>query len=88
MVCGDGTSTEAAHIRYRDPEVAKDEAGMGRKPDDIYVVPLCGKCHRSQHDFGDERTWWKAHYKDPVKKALAFWANTGDHETCERIAAF
>lgn len=84
-VCGDNTSTEAAHVRYSDPSVAKPITGIATKPDDKFTVPLCGRCHREQHQ-GDERLWWAARRKDPVKLALALYAVSGDHELGERIA--
>lgn len=85
IVCGDNTSTEAAHIRMGDPSVGKRSTGMGEKPSDIWVLPLCGKCHREQHNVV-EWAFWKHRNIDPHKKALALWAATGDHELGEQIA--
>jgi hypothetical protein len=29
-------------------------SGTGCKPDDRYLVPLCGDCHREQHQHGEQ----------------------------------
>lgn len=83
-VCGDNTSTEAAHIRASDRSVGKSLTGMGEKPSDIWTVPLCGRCHREQHSVS-EFLFWERHQIDPHKKALALWAATGDHELGSQI---
>lgn len=85
-ICGDNTSTEAAHVRMPDPSIAKPLTGIAIKPDDRFTVPLCGKHHREQHEFGSERAWWDLQFKDPVKLALALYAVSGDFELGERIA--
>ena len=84
IVCGDNTSTEAAHVRYTDRSVAKPNAGIGAKPSDVFVVPLCGQCHREQH-MSMERHWWAMYSIDPVKKALALWAYSGNRELAEQV---
>lgn len=84
-ICGDNTTTEAAHIRMKDPTVAKPMTGIAIKPDDKFVLPLCGKHHRRQHEMS-EVLFWAAHKIDPVKKALALYAVSGDHEQGEMIA--
>lgn len=86
LVCGDNTSTQAAHIRYADRSIAKPMSGMGRKSDDHFVVPLCGTHHDQQHDHGDERGWWKDVGIDPVKVAMAM-KLAGNYEACVRIIA-
>lgn len=48
--CG-GAGPEAAHLRRG------SDGGIGLKPSDCYVVPLCGRCHRKQHSDG-EITFW------------------------------
>lgn len=85
VICGDDTSTEAAHVRMMDPSVAKPMTGLGIKSDDKFTVPLCGECHREQHDM-NEAAFWQAKEIDPVKKALALYAVSGDHEAGEQIA--
>ena len=82
LLCGDNTSTEAAHIRMADIRVAKPITGVGTKPDDKYVLPLCSECHRKQHHRGEERFWTDEgrHHIDPVLIALALHSVTGDHD--------
>jgi hypothetical protein len=70
-ICGDDVHVEAAHIRYSAPEVDKDETGMGRKADDRWTLPLCGRHHREQHTM-NEREFWASHQIDPVKLALKY----------------
>jgi hypothetical protein len=84
-VCGDNTSTEAAHIRMADPMIAKPSPGTGTKAHDKFTVPLCGKCHREQHT-RSEGIWWAITGLDPIKIALALYSVSGDHEQGERIA--
>ncbi len=84
LTCGDNTSTEAAHIRMGDRSAGKRPTGMGEKPSDIWTVPLCGACHRYQHK-SSEAAFWQELGIDPVKKALALWAASGDHEIGLRI---
>ena len=47
-----GMPIECAHVRYG------SGAGMGQKPDDWRVVPLCREHHSQQHTVG-EQTFWK-----------------------------
>jgi len=61
---------EAAHLRMGSLEHGKRSAGLGRKPDDRWTVPLCVEHHRSQHGRG-ERIWWERHRIDPIPVAIA-----------------
>jgi hypothetical protein len=70
LLCGDNTSTEAAHIRMLDVLVSKRECGKSERPDDRWALPLCGKCHRIQHEQG-ERYFWAERYVDPIRASLA-----------------
>lgn len=78
VICGDDTSTEAAHIRMADLTVGKPYTGKAQKPDDAYTVPLCGEDHRDQHN-SIEHLWWMKHGIDGVKLALALWRHSGDY---------
>jgi hypothetical protein len=69
-ICGDDTSTEAAHIRSASIENGKLHTGMAEKPSDKWSVPLCGKHHREQHAFGNELEWWKCHGVNPFILAM------------------
>lgn len=83
VICGDNTSTEAAHIRFGDRRAAKRPTGMGEKPDDRWALPLCGMHHREQHELG-ERLFWNLS-GDPILIAMALQLNSGDHEAAEQI---
>ncbi len=85
--CLDNTTTEAAHIRRADARIAKPITGIGIKPDDRFVLPLCGKDHRRQHAIGEKAFWVGC---DPELWALALYSISGDNEAGEKIvqAAF
>ncbi len=84
LVCGDNTSTEAAHIRMAEPRAGKSSTGMAEKPHDRFTVPLCGKHHREQHGMSEEEFWdWSL--VDPIFVALALYCITGDHQAGVRI---
>lgn len=85
MVCRAKTYTEeAAHVRMRDPVIAKPSTGMATRPHDWFVVPLCGQHHRDQHAMGEKEFWDEAGI-DPVKKALALWPVSGNIAAAEEI---
>jgi hypothetical protein len=79
-ICDDNTSTEAAHIRYADSAYLKRAVGKGEKPNDEWVIPLCGRHHRAQHAAGDERMWWFTHCLHPVHMASLLHKHSGDTE--------
>ena len=70
MICGDNTSSEAAHIRTSNLDFGKEHTGMAQKPDDKWTVSLCGKHHREQHAAGNEIAWWASYGKDPFMIAM------------------
>ena len=84
IICGDDTTTEAAHIRYSDSRVAKINSGLAQKPHDRFTLPLCGKHHKEQHQH-KEREWWEAKGIDPIFYALALYGCSGDHQTGSEI---
>ena len=51
-VCGNPPRSEAAHVRKG------SNAGIGQKPHDNRVLPLCTKCHAEQHNVGELRFWY------------------------------
>ena len=85
VVCGDPTTTEAAHIRFGFEAIGKRPVGIGEKPDDLWTVPLCSAHHRMQHQ-SNERNFWQAFNRDPILIALALWAHTGRHDVGTKIA--
>lgn len=70
-ICGDNTSTEAAHIRVGSINHDKPPTGMAEKPSDIWCLPLCGRHHREQHATGNELKFWQAKGIDPFFLALS-----------------
>ena len=68
-ICGDNTSTEAAHIRMGSTEHGKRSAGLQEKSSDKWTVPLCAKHHREQHSM-NEFAFWVLHGKDPFMIAI------------------
>ena len=70
-VCGDNTSTEAAHIRIGSLEHGKDHTGKQEKSSDKWALPLCGKHHREQHTM-QELKFWSKYGIDPFMLALTF----------------
>lgn len=84
LCCGNNIETEAAHIRFADRSVCKRQTGKGEKPDDAFVVPLCGRCHRDQHGM-NEREFWRQKGIDAIRAALALWYWSGDADACAVI---
>lgn len=80
--CADDTATEAAHLRRSDFRIGKPITGIGIKPDDRFVLPLCGKCHRLQHEIGEDDFWKDL---DPSLWALALHSVTGDYQAGLRL---
>jgi hypothetical protein len=79
---------EAAHVRYGDPERGKRGVGIGERPSDCWVCPLCPQHHRladdSQHS-GNERLFWTRHGIDPLALAARLYAVSPDVEAMTRI---
>lgn len=62
------------------------KGGMGIKPPDNSVVPLCHQCHMTQHK-GELSFWGSMNY--PIELANALWLMTGDKEKAiHRIIGF
>jgi hypothetical protein len=74
LVCGYPRS-DPAHLRTGSRQYGKRQCGMGEKPDDWWVLPLCRTHHRAQHDRGDEMAWWASvGIPDPHGHAKALYA--------------
>jgi hypothetical protein len=59
---------DAAHIRWG------QEGGMGLKPPDDLVVPLCRHCHMDQESHpGPE--WWAKMVKNLARMSYNRWSN-------------
>lgn len=85
IICKNNIESQAAHIRYGEPDIGKRHSGMGEKPDDRWAVPLCQKDHDHQHSL-NERHYWELAGKDPLAIAAALYEVSGDFEAGERIA--
>lgn len=73
-VCGYPRS-DPAHLRSAAPQYDKRQCGMGEKPDDWWVLPLCRTHHDEQHHRGDEMAWWASKgVLDPHASAKALYA--------------
>ena len=83
-ICGDSTTTEAAHIRFADRRAAKRPTGMGEKPSDVWALPLCGRHHREQHTM-NERKFWIGKGLDPIFIALALNRVRGNIDDASQI---
>jgi hypothetical protein len=70
-ICGDNTSVEPAHLRVGSINDDKRETGMGEKPSDKWVLPLCGQHHRMQHRM-NEMEFWASHNIDPFALAMQY----------------
>ena len=84
LVCLNNIETEAAHVRFSDARAAKDNPGVGQKPDDGWTVPLCSSHHREQHSMGEVK-FWDQKMIDPLFVAMALYLNSGDLEAAETI---
>lgn len=88
LVSGSRYCVEAAHIRYSDASWGKVNPGIGRKPDDKWVVPLSAAEHRlnrdAQHN-GSEREFWERKGIDPLPIARALWTVSGDYDAALKI---
>lgn len=83
--CLRGPPSQAAHLRAASLVYNKPLTGMGRKPDDFWATPLNWKCHREQHAFGNEISWWTAHgVDDPWYLALSYYARYGSNGAAPR----
>ena len=66
--CGvnDGTVV-GAHIRWN------EHSGMGRKPSDDLIVPLCFRCHADQEDCPGPEYWVERVLKPMLRRRYLNW---------------
>lgn len=72
---GCGGRTEAAHLRFTNPAVGRQNPGLGRKSHDYFITPLCTVHHRDQHNRGNEQAWWAAWGINPDDLAAELYAD-------------
>lgn len=85
LACGassDHAPVEAAHVRIGGDDAGR--GGMGLKPADSRVVPLCAFCHQRQHTIG-ERRFWDGRNIDPHDYAARLYGVTGNMKAATRI---
>ncbi len=49
------------------------DGGTGLKPSDCYALPLCDRCHREAHQYG-ERTFAAQHRFEPLERMTVYLA--------------
>src|SRR4051812_47865625 len=71
-VCGNDIAVEAHHPRIGSTLDGGRvlSPGSGQKASDRWALPLCGKCHRDLHAYGNEREFWASLGIDPFALAL------------------
>lgn len=85
VCCAEG-GVDAAHIRFGDLARDKPPAGMGMKPDDKWVLPMCRECHRTQHQ-QNERAFWAKCGIDALELAECLYECTGDEAKARALIA-
>jgi cytochrome c553 len=84
VCCGNDIETQAAHLRSVKREYGKDFTGGGRKPSDMWALPVCGRCHQAQHMVNEE-SFWKCKGINPFVLALSLFAASGNHELAQEV---
>lgn len=80
--CGARDGLQAAHIRRTCLRLGKRNPGIGQKPHDWFMVPLCFRCHEMQHKVGETNFWPDVFEALAVAQALYL---AEDHEAREQI---
>ncbi len=84
VVCLNNIQTEACHLRASNADYGKVNPGVGRKPDDFWVNPLCGEHHREQHQM-NELDFWASNKINAFELAMRLWEASGDFAKAEKI---
>jgi len=73
-VCRRPGPSDPAHLRTAARQHGKPPTGMGEKPSDCWVLPLCRTHHDDQHR-NNELAWWtRQGIPDPFALAIALYA--------------
>lgn len=83
VICG-ARNPDPAHLRSPNPKYGKKPPGMGEKPDDRWVNPLCRGHHDEQHA-GEELAFWQRYGIDPFALAMSLYGVSGDDEAAAEI---
>lgn len=86
LACG-RVPCQAAHVRFSDGLVGKVNPGIGKKPEDKWVVPLCVDCHTDQHKHG-ERVWWEEQRIDVIAVCQALWKCKAEYRPACKIIRY
>lgn len=74
LICRRPGPSDPAHLRTGARQYGKPPTGMGEKPSDCWVLPLCRTHHDDQHR-NNELAWWARHgVPDPFVIAVALYA--------------
>ena len=75
QICRRPGGSDPAHLRTGAPQYGKPPTGMGEKPSDCWVLPLCRTHHDDQHR-GNELAWWaRQGIPDPFALAIQLYAS-------------
>lgn len=75
LICQRPGPSDPAHLRTGARQYRKPSTGMGEKPSDCWVLPLCRTHHDDQHR-NNEVAWWARHgFPDPFAVAVALYAS-------------
>lgn len=83
-VCRRPGPNDPAHLRTGAPQYGKQPTGMGEKPDDCWVLPLCRMHHDEQHRGNELAFWLRYGVTDPFAVAMALYAARPARSTRER----
>lgn len=88
LKCGVEPCGEAAHVRFASAAFGK-ASGLGKKPDDKWVLPCCGSDHRlardAQHN-RNEQAFWNDIGINPLIACQRLYAGRGDLVRMRSIA--
>ncbi len=75
LICRRPGPSDPAHLRSAARQYGKPPTGMGEKPSDCWVLPLCRTHHDDQHR-NNELAWWQRQgVGDPFGLAVALYAS-------------
>lgn len=75
LICRRPGPSDPAHLRSAARQYGKPHTGMGEKPSDCWVLPLCRTHHEDQHR-NNELSWWtRQGLPDPFGIAVALYAS-------------
>jgi hypothetical protein len=70
-LCG-ASPVDPAHLRVASINDDKRETGMGEKPSDKWVLPLCRRHHDEQHSMHEREFWSSYGVMDPFALCMHY----------------